>query len=456
MRTFLANVALLPQGWAENVLIEVGPSGNIAGVTPDQPAPNAERIDGIVIPGMIDLHSHAFQRALAGLTQRLGADEASFWTWRDRMYELAGRITPDDQRAIAAQLYVELLKGGYTSVVEFHYLHHRPDGGPYDDPATMSLAIHEAARDAGIALTLLPVVYMQAGVDGSPLAGAQRRFALDPDGWQRLAEALDRHFADDPDRKLGLAVHSVRAVPQSAIGAVVSAAHARPGPLPIHVHLAEQPKEVRDCLERFGRRPWQLLLDSAEVDHSWCLVHGTHLTEEEIVAVAERQAVIGLCPSTEADLGDGIFPLPTLLSQDGLYGIGSDSNMQTDAAGELRLLEQGQRLTLLRRVAVATETAPHCGAALWSAALLGGARAAGRPIGRLAPGFRADLVVLDPEHPSLVGRSGDLLLDAHLFAPGSAVRDVMVAGTWRVRAGHHPAQAGIEQSYVRTLRRLLS
>ncbi|MGE3742560.1 MAG: formimidoylglutamate deiminase, partial [Geminicoccaceae bacterium] len=368
----------------------------------------------------------------------------------------AGRITPDDQRAIAAQLYVELLKGGYTSVVEFHYLHHRPDGGPYDDPATMSLAIDEAARDAGIALTLLPVVYMQAGVDGSPLACAQRRFALDPDGWQRLAEPLDRHFADDPDRKLGLAIHSVRAVPQPAIGAAVAAARARPGPLPIHVHLAEQPREVRDCLERFGRRPWQLLLDCADVDHSWCLVHGTHLTEEEIAAVAERQAVIGLCPTTEADLGDGVFPLPDFLAHDGLYGIGSDSNMQTDAAGELRLLEQSQRLTQLRRAVAASEAMPHCGAALWSAALQGGARAAGRPVGRLAPGFRADLVVLDPEHPSLVGRSRDLALDAHLFAPGSAVRDVMVAGAWRVRAGEHLAQAAIERSYAHSLRRLLS
>jgi formimidoylglutamate deiminase len=320
----------------------------------------------------------------------------------------------------------------------------------------MSLASHEAARDAGIALTLLPVVYMQAGVDGSPLAGAQRRFALDPEGWQRLAEALDHHFADDPDRQLGLAVHSVRAVPQQAIAAAVAATHGRPGVLPIHIHLAEQPKEVRDCLERFGRRPWQLLLDSAEVDHSWCLVHGTHLTEDEIAAVAERQAVIGLCPSTEADLGDGVFPLPAVLARDGHYGIGSDSNMQTDAAGELRLLEQGQRLSQLRRVTAVSESAPHCGAAMWSAALLGGAKAAGRPVGRLAPGFRADLVVLDPEHPSLVGRSGDLVLDAHLFAPGSAVRDVMVAGSWRVRAGQHPADQAVERAYARTMRRLLS
>ena len=456
MRSYLAETALLPQGWAENVRIEVGPSGNIADVRPATDDRAAEHIRGFVIPGMIDLHSHAFQRALAGLTQRLGADEASFWTWRDTMYALAARITPDDQHAIAAQLYVELLKGGYCSVVEFHYLHHQPGGTPYAIPAAMSLAVDAAAREAGIALTLLPVVYMQAGVDGSPLDGAQRRFALDPDAWLRLAEILDRHFGDDPDRKLGMALHSVRAVPPPAITTAVAAARARGGPTPIHIHLAEQPKEVRDCLDRFARRPLQLLMDTAELDHAWCLVHGTHLLDEEIATVAELQAVIGLCPSTEADLGDGVFPLGALIARQGLYGVGSDSNMQTDAADELRLLEQSQRLMQLRRVAAATEDAPHCGPALWQAALVGGARAAGRPVGRIAPGFRADLVVLDADHPSLVGRRGDLLLDSHLFAPGSAVRDVMVGGEWRIRDGRHAAEVSIGEQYRRAVRRLLS
>ena len=456
MRTYLADMALLPQGWADNVLIEVEPLGNIASVATGAPPIDAERIDGIVIPGMIDLHSHAFQRALAGLTQRLGADEASFWTWRDTMYAFAQKITPDEQRAIAAQLQVELLKGGYTSVVEFHYLHHQPDGRAYDEPAAMSLAIHEAALETGIALTLLPVVYMQAGVDGSPLAGAQRRFALDPDGWARLAGAMDKVFADDPNRRVGLALHSVRAVPQAAIGAAIAAAGTRPGQIPIHIHIAEQPKEVRDCLERFGRRPLELLGEVAEIDQRWCLVHGTHLTDAELVLVAGRQAVVGLCPTTEADLGDGIFPLAAFLALGGHYGVGSDSNMATDAAGELRLLEQGQRLAHLRRVAAASETSPHCGPALWSSALLGGAKAAGRPVGRVAPGFRADLVVLDPEHPSLYGRKGDLLLDSHLFAPGSAVRDVMVGGSWSLRDGHHAAEATIARAYRRALARLLA
>ena len=456
MRTYLADTVLLPQGWARDVLIEVEPSGNIARVTTDAKAGAAEAIRGIVLPGMIDLHSHAFQRALAGLTQRLGSDPASFWTWRDTMYAFAEKITPDDERAIAAQLYVELLKGGYTSVVEFHYLHHAPEGQRYAEPAAMSVALHEAALEAGIALTLLPVVYMQAGVDGSPLSGAQRRFALDPEGWRGLAQIVEGIFAGDANRRLGLALHSVRAVPPAAITAAVAAVLEQADEPPIHIHLAEQPKEIRDCLERHNLRPLRLLTEAADLDHRWCLVHGTHLTSDELAFVAGRQAVIGLCPSTEADLGDGIFPLAEYLALGGGYGIGSDSNMITDAADELRLLEQGQRLSELRRVAAASPEQPHCGPALWNAALQGGARAAGRPAGRLAPGSRADLVVLDPDHPGLVARSGDALLDSHLFAPGSAVRDVMVGGAWVLRDGHHTGEASIARSYRRTLLRLLA
>jgi formimidoylglutamate deiminase len=454
MRAYLADTALLPQGWAEQVLIEVEPSGNITGITAGAKSAGAERIPGIVLPGMVDLHSHAFQRALAGLTQRLGADAASFWSWRDAMYAFAQRITPEDERAIAAQLYVELLKGGYTTVVEFHYLHHQPDGSPYGERATMSLALHEAALEAGIALTLLPVVYMQAGVDGSPLTGPQRRFALDPEGWARLTGDLERVFADAPDRQLGLALHSVRAVPEAAITAAVQAARSQPAIRPIHIHLAEQPKEVRDCLDHFGRRPLAVLDDAAEIDPSWCLVHGTHLTDEELALVAARQAIAGLCPTTEADLGDGIFPLATHLAVGGLFGIGSDGNTATEAVAELRLLEYGQRLAHLRRAAVATMQQPHCGPALWTRALQGGAKAAGRPAGRLAPGFRADLVALDPDHPSLVGRSGDLMLDSLVFAPGCPVRDVMVGGTWSLRDGHHAAEATIARAYRRAMIRL--
>lgn len=456
MRTCLASHALLPQGWAENVLIEVEPEGNIAAVVAGSRERADERIDGIVLPGMVDLHSHAFQRGLAGLTQRLSGGEASFWSWREAMYGFAARLTPEDQRVIAAQLQVELLKGGYTTVVEFHYLHHAPDGAAYDEPAAMALALHEAARETGIALTLLPTVYMQAGVDGRPLEGVQRRFALDPDGWARLAADIERHFKDDPNRRLGLALHSVRAVPGSAIAAAVAAARAHGRAVPVHIHLAEQPREIRDCLEQFGQRPLAVLEKAAQLDSVWCLIHGTHLTSDELKRVAARGATIGLCPTTEADLGDGVFPLGDQLDAGGRFGIGSDSNVRTNAAEELRLLEHGQRLAHLRRTVAATAAEPHCGGLLWRQALLGGAKAAGRPVGWIAPGFRADLIVLDRHHPSLIGRTGDLVLDALLFAPGSAVRDVMVGGVWCVRDGHHPGEIAIAKAYGRTLARLLA
>jgi formimidoylglutamate deiminase len=458
MRTYRADWALLPHGWAEDVLIEVEGEGNIASVAPGGADDgSADRIRGLVLPGMVDLHSHAFQRGLAGLTQRLADSEASFWGWRERMYAFAARLTPEDVRAIAAQLQIELLKGGYTTVVEFHYLHHQPDGSAYAERAAMALALHEAALETGIALTLLPAVYMQAGVDGAPLEGAQLRFALDPEGWGRLADELEAAFADDRNRRLGLALHSVRAVPGKAIAEAMAATRAKGGFMPVHIHLAEQPREVRDCLERLGRRPLDLLCDVAEPDHAWCLVHGTHLTEEEIERVAAMQAVIGLCPATEADLGDGVFPLGLHLAAGGQFGIGSDSNVVTEAAEELRLLEYGQRLAHLRRTVAATAAEPHVGQSLWSRALAGGAKAAGRPVGRLAPGFRADLVVLDPDHPSLAGRKDALALDAFLFAPGAGmVGDVMVGGAWCVRGGRHAAETSVARAYGRAMARLLA
>jgi formimidoylglutamate deiminase len=394
---------------------------------------------------------------MAGLTQRLGMGEAAdFWSWRRAMYAFAARLDPEEQRAIAAQLYVELLKGGYTTVVEFHYLHHGPDGRPYDERAIMALALHEAALETGIALTLLPAVYMQADLDGAPLEGAQRRFALDPEGWARLAAVIEARFADDRNRALGLALHSLRAVPGPAIRAAIAAAgEGNPG-RPIHIHLAEQPREVGTCLERFGRRPLDHLCAAAEVDHRWCLVHGTHLTPEELAEAGARHAVIGLCPTTEADLGDGAFPLADHLAADGAFGIGSDSNLCTRAPEELRLLEHGQRLATLRRTVAATPAQPHCGELLWCRALAGGAKAAGRPVGRLAPGFRADLIVLDAEHPSLYGREDAFLLDSLLFAPGTPIRDVMVGGLWCVRDGQHPAERTIAHAYRRALAKLLA
>ena len=353
MRTYLAEAALLPQGWAENVLIEVGPSGTIAGVTPDASAARGRaNPTASSFPGMIDLHSHAFQRALAGLTQRLGADAASFWTWRDVMYAFAAKITPEDQRAIAAQLYLELLKGGYCSVVEFHYLHHQPDGAPYDEPATMSLAIHEAAGEAGIALTLLPVVYMQAGWMAARLRARSDGSRSTRTAGRGSRNRLDRSFADDPDRQLGLAVHSVRAVPPAGD-------HRRGGgdawrdPVPCR-SISTSPSSPRRSTTAWSASAGghgSCSRDVAEVDHSWCLVHGTHLTED-----GDRRG--GRTPGRDRTVPEHggrsrrrHLPAGTPSSRrDGQYGIGSDSNMTTDAAAELRLLEQGQRLAQLRRV----------------------------------------------------------------------------------------------------------
>ena len=457
MLGYWASSALLPQGWADDVRIEVGPEGNILQVEPGAAPDGLERLPGIILPGMGDVHCHAFQRALAGLAERLGPDEASFWSWRRTMYDFLAKLGPDDVCAIAAQLYMELLKGGYTAVGEFHYLHHAPDGTPYDEPAIMALALHEAAAEVGIGLTLLPSLYMTGGFNGEPLDPAQRRFRLDPDQLFRLLDRLDGTFRDDPARQLGIAPHSLRAAPAAALVEAVRQMDGRGAPGPIHIHVAEQVREVRECLERYGRRPFERLADLVEIGSHWCIVHATHLDEGELGRLAASGAVAGLCPTTEANLGDGVFPLAAFLDHDGRFAIGSDSNVATSVAEELRLLEYGQRLTMLRRCVAASPTEPHCGAFLWRRALAGAALALGRPVGRIAPGFRADLVAVEARAPSLLARQGDQILDALVFAPATApVLDVMVGGVWRIRHGRHAAEVRIADAYRKAMRRLLS
>jgi formimidoylglutamate deiminase len=453
MPTLWAETALLPDGWARDVRLEVGADGSLVAVRPGDAGEDCERLAGTVVPGMPDLHCHAFQRAMAGLAQRLEPGEASFWTWRETMYRFLERLRPEDVAAIAAQLYVELLEGGYTTVVEFHYLHHDRDGRPYADPASMAWAVDAGAREAGIALTLLPVVYMTGGFDGRELEGGQRRFRLDPAGALDLLQRLARRLGDDPDRALGLAPHSLRAVPPAAL---VEAVRGADPSWPLHIHVAEQVREVRDCLEATGRRSLARLADLVELGERWCLVHATHLDDEEVLLLAGSGAVAGLCPTTEADLGDGLFRLPEHLDGGGRLGIGSDSNVGTDAFAELRLLEYGQRLTSLRRLVAASEAEPSTGGRLWRTALAGGAQASGRPIGRLVPGCRADLLVLDGASPTHAGLAGDRLLDAVIFGPGRApIRDVMVGGRWVVRDGVHPRRAAIGAAYRDVLARLL-
>jgi formimidoylglutamate deiminase len=441
----LAERALLPDGWAEEVAIEVE-DGAIAAVVPG--GSQGERL-GVVIPGMVDLHSHAFQRAMAGLTERLLPGEASFWSWREVMYRFLERIGPEEQLAIARQLFVELLEGGYTSVVEFHYLHHAPDGRPYDDRAAMSHAVVEAAREAGIGLTLLPALYMTGGFGGRPPDPGQERFLHDMEPFLRLVETL--RAGEGPELCVGVAPHSLRAVPEEALSRVVAAA-----PGPVHIHLAEQPREVRDCLEHCGRRPVDRLLDLVEVDSRFCCIHATHMDEAEVVRLARTGAVAGLCPTTEANLGDGVFELPGFLDAGGGIGIGSDSNVSVGPVEELRLLEYGQRLALLRRSVAASDSDRHTGARLWRLALRGGAQASGRPVGALEKGRRADLLVLDPDHPALTGRRDDALLDSLVFGPSAgAIREVRVGGRVVVRDGRHVdrerAAAGFRGAMARLL-----
>lgn len=463
---FFAN-ALLPSGWARNVRLDVDPAGNFAAISADSRPDGAARVEGVAIPGMPNLHSHAFQRAMAGLTETTGAAPAkdgnqaedSFWTWREVMYRFVGKLQPDDLRAIATQLYAEMLCSGYTAVAEFHYLHHDVDGRPYADPAEMSRAVAEAARAAGIGQTLLPVLYASGGFGGKPAGEGQRRFLHRVDDYLRLVATLERAYRDDPQIRVGIAPHSLRAVQPETLREAVVGLDAIDQDAPIHIHIAEQTKEVEDCLAWSAQRPVDWLLQHAPVGPRWCLVHATHMTGQETAALAASGAVAGLCPTTEANLGDGLFPLVAYLAANGRYGIGSDSHISVSPVEELRWLEYGQRLVTRRRNVAAqgwaTGPGTATGAGLHQRALLGGAQACARPIGALGQGRRADLVVLDADHPLLVGREGEQMIDSYVFSGNAqTVRHVMVGGEWVVRDGRHRDGERIAEAYRQTVRRL--
>ncbi|KRE94965.1 N-formimino-L-glutamate deiminase [Frateuria sp. Soil773] len=447
LRGFGAGQLWRTDGWQADAMLTVDAGGHLqaaAGVA-------GETLGQWVLPGMPNLHSHAFQRAMAGLAERRGPGDDSFWTWRETMYAFAAAIGPDELQAIAAQLYVEMLKAGYTQVCEFHYLHHQPDGTPYAQPEAMSLALVEAAREAGIALTLLPVLYMSGGFDGRPLAARQRRFGHDVSGYVRLLETLRRHEGDD--LRVGIALHSLRAVPEEALRSVLATSAAKDGP--IHIHIAEQIGEVQDCLAIRGARPVEWLLDHAEVDARWCLVHATHLTGHEASRLARSGAVAGLCPTTEANLGDGLFPLADYLDAGGTLGVGSDSHISVSPVEELRWLEYGQRLASRHRNIAARHAGDSVAETLWRAALRGGARASGLPVGRLAEGARADLIVLDEQAPLLAARDARSCLDSFVFAGNAPlVRDVMCGGRWQVRDYRHRDEERIAARYRAVVERL--
>lgn len=449
--------AMLAEGWANDVLVEIDEAGWIqrieAGVAPG----DAERAAGPLLPGLPNLHGHAFQRAMAGLAEHASAPEDSFWTWREVMYRFVDRLGPEEAQAIAAQLYVEMLEAGYTAAAEFHYLHHAPDGRPYADPAEMGRRVAAAAVEVGMGLTLLPVLYAQGGFGGQAPGDAQRRFINDIDNFQKIVEVLYEDGARDPNRATGIAPHSLRAVTEGQLREAVESLNRLDTGAPIHIHVAEQLQEVRDCLLWSGRRPVRWLLDRFEVDRRWCLVHATHIDAGECRDLAASGAVAGLCPTTEANLGDGLFPALDYQRSGGTWGIGSDSHISVSPWEELRLLEYGQRLAHQRRNLLRPAEGGSLGGSLYRQALAGGSQACGRPIGALTSGRRADFLVLDGAAPALWNREGDALLDAAVFGGFPLpVSDVAVGGRWVVRDGRHPQRDAVAEGYRAALSRLLA
>lgn len=452
-----AAAALLPGGWTQDVLIDWDAKGQIVSVAAGAAAPTGvEQAAGPVLPGMPNLHSHAFQRAFAGLTEFRGTSTDTFWSWRDAMYRFAAGISAEQLEAVAHWLYIEMLAAGYTSVCEFHYLHHAPDGSPYPDPARTSRALLRAAGAAGIGITLLPVVYQTSHFGGRPPLREQRRFLNSIDQLHALLAELHPE-CQGPARRLGLAPHSLRALSPEALQASVAALDAVDPSAPVHIHIAEQQAEVEACLAWSGQRPVAWLLDHLALGPRWCLVHATHMSAPEIRAAAGLGAVAGLCPSTEANLADGLFSFAAWQAEQGRWGIGSDSQVCINAAEELLLLEYGQRLACGERNVAAAPGQPQVAAALTLAAVAGGAQASGRAVGGLAPGQSADLVVLDGSHPVLAGLPAPQAHAAHVFAASRqpTIESVWVAGVRHVQSGRHRDQDTAAHAFVAARRQLL-
>ncbi len=447
---FRFDTAWLPQGWRENVVIGIDEEGTIVSVQEADTVTAAKAIAGAAIPGLPNVHSHAFQRAMAGLAERRAGNADSFWTWRETMYALAQRMTPAHLNAVAAQLYVEMLKAGYTTVCEFHYLHHRSDGSPYADRGEMAHALIDAASAAGIGATVLPTLYCTSGFGAQPPTERQRQFVSTPSQFMDLVDALSSRTQDSRQIDIGIAFHSLRAVPPAQLREVLDALRSRVA-CPIHIHIAEQEREVIECLQHHRQRPIEWLLDHAPVDDRWCLVHATHASDAELNAMARSGASVALCPTTEANLGDGVFDLPRFLEAEGRIAIGSDSHISISPVEELRWLEYQSRLLQRQRNVLGGET-DSTGARLWRLACTGGAQACGRNVGVLRTGARADIVVLDLDSPALIGRTSDAILDTFIFSgQPNPIRDVMAGGRWVVQDGHHFAGDTIGAGYRRAV-----
>jgi formimidoylglutamate deiminase len=455
-RHFKLSHVLLPEGWRDDVGVTVDAAGIIRSVDAGRAGNGANVIAGHTVPAVANVHSHAHQRAMAGLAERSGPGADSFWTWREAMYRYALRMRPEDLEAVAAQLYVETLKSGSTVIGEFQYLHHQPDGTPYDNRAEMSLRCLAAAETAGIGITVLPALYNFGGFGGQPAADGQRRFLNDADGFGEILETLFAQTQRHPLQRLGMAPHSLRAVTAELLNEVIARLDALDGTAPVHLHVAEQVKEVEDCVAWSGAaRPVEYVLDQFDVSSRWCAIHATHMTPEETDALAASGCIAGLCPTTEANLGDGIFNATRFLAAGGSIAIGSDSHITVSPAEDLRMLEYSQRLRDLSRNALAGGPECSTGRRLFDAVAPGGGCAMTQPVGAIAPGKRFDVAVLDEDHPALIGRHGDDVLDSWIFSGGNAcVRDVYVAGEHMVANGRHVREDEVLAAYRAAIARL--
>jgi len=444
-----ARRALLAEGWAHDVRLQLS-QGYIRSIISNATAQDGDTRLDTLLPALSNLHSHSFQRAMAGMTEHRAADRESFWTWRELMYRFLEHLTPEHVEAIAAQVFMEMQEAGYAAVGEFHYVHHQSGGAPYDDISELSQRIFAAARDTGIGLTHLPVLYTYGGAGQKPLAGGQLRFGNDVERFAHLVEACRKQAREDT--RVGIAPHSLRATSPADLQ------HALPlaGDNPIHIHVAEQPQEVRDIEAWLGARPVQWLLDNTSIDTRWCAIHATHMSGAETSGLAGRGAVAGLCPITEANLGDGPFNGPGWLAAGGAFGIGSDSNVRIALGEELRTLEYSQRLRDLQRN-VMLPAQGSVGHFLYTQAARGGAQALGRASGVIAEGKLADLVAINSDHVALYSLNTDQILDGMCFAAGpDVVTDVWSAGRHQVRNGRHISRDAISARYRKELSSLLT
>jgi formimidoylglutamate deiminase len=461
MKLYAENI-LLNDGWAskQTITIEQGlitaiETGMIEG---------AEIANGAVIPGMINCHSHAFQRAFAGFSEQGSEGQDSFWTWRKIMYQFLAQLTDVDAKNIAKQLYIEMLKMGYTRVAEFHYLHHDLDGNTYESSAkteksaslaTMAQAIFEAAQESGIGLTLLPVLYQHSGFGAKLPSDGQKRFINSTVQFNQLVSecfALSKHFSNT---NVGIAPHSLRAVDKKSLLSAVKHVRNLDNQAPIHIHISEQQKEVDDCLTHFGKRPVQWLLDNVELDKYWCLIHATHIDDAERKGIIAKEAIAGICPTTEANLGDGIFPTTEFLAEKGTIAIGSDSHISVNPIEELRWLEYAQRLIKQQRAILASDEEASVGQNLWQQAAVGGAQSTNSNTGCLAIGKQADLLVLDKDKTKLFANANQHILDSMIFASQqNPVSDVMVNGVWQIKAQQHVEQEQASDNFAKLLVRL--